>query len=914
METTGTKRLYSKLSGSSVCSDASAEPVIEIDAGNDVEADRISKILAIEHASSCDQSGEDDTDKIETNSVKLDREWWQAFQSPRSQPMGPVCKSPENGHPVSEESYNLLKSWYGEEALVTIPISVVASNETLEDRTLRATDLIGKAVDGIEGDLWVAKAWKPVISAVEFGRLSVRSVNRDSAAGDINLSNGDRLIVEPYDAFKTGTMGLTNLGNSCYMNSSLQCLVHVKELAAFFVSGKYRKDINKTNPIGYGGNVAEAFAQLVRHLYCDRLGAFSPTAFKSTIGRYNRAFAGYIQQDSQEFTAFLLDSLHEDLNRVVDKPQTEKPELPDDKLADPAAVKELADQCWDLHRKRNDSVILDLFTGLYKSTVVCPECGKVSVTFDPFSDLTLPLPSSNIWVHKVTFVPLSGPVKQTEVALDPFDSIAKLKTQVAGLVGVKASKILVGDIYDSQFYNFHDDNGIVSDTINASDDVVLYEVEGELPIAVYSRSLRSFGLPFLIMTTGDETVEQLRCLVDTRFKQFTGKEPLNCKLSKRPGGDRVLESTFVSSFYNLQSLDDQREPDLPESLESMKDAQENIEDVEMSSASSVSSLSGPVSSPEESFVSIKNTNNIIETTSLQGSAEKGPILNAGDILIAQFEDEFDFLDPEQIENELATAAQSRKVKETTLEDCLDAFEKPEVLGENDFWYCSNCKELRQATKQIELWTAPDILTIHLKRFSSFQSFRDKINDIVTFPITGLDMTSRVQGSEESLIYDLIAVDNHYGGLGGGHYTAYAKNDSDGNWYYFDDSSVTPADPEQTISGAAYLLFYRKRSSKPLGHLKPSLFEEAHLAATRSRQESRDAQRKPPALPARPMSPQEPSHPKIQALTPDSNSNQDLDSDELPGWTDIDQDGGVESDKEHFEDAKLSIEDKSSEKL
>lgn len=912
METTGTKRLYSKLSGSSACSDASAEPIVEIDAHNDVEADRISKIAALEDAALEPKSDEDSGDNTETTPVKINTEWWHKFKSQRSQPMEPVLKNEENGHPVSEESYNLLKLWYGEEALITIPLSVVASNETFEDRTLRATDLIGKAVDGIEGDLWVAKAWKPVISAVEFGRLTLRPVDRESAAGTLNLSSGDRLIVEPKDTFKVGTMGLTNLGNSCYMNSSLQCLVHVKELAAFFVSGEYRKDINKTNPIGYGGNVAEAFAELVRHLYCDHLGAFSPSAFKSTVGRYNRAFAGYIQQDSQEFTAFLLDSLHEDLNRVVDKPQTEKPELPDDKIADPAAIKELANQCWDLHRKRNDSVILDLFTGLYKSTVVCPECSKVSVTFDPFSDLTLPLPSSNIWVHKVTFVPLSGPVKQTEVALDPFAKISELKQQVAGLVGADALKLMVGDIYDSQFYNFHDDNGIVSDTINTSDEVVLYEVEGERPIAVYSRSIRSFGVPFLVMTNGSETVEQLKSSVDSRYTQLTGKCVSGYKLSKRTGGDRVLESTFVSSFYNLQSLEEPSEPEFPETPESMKDAQEEIEDVNMSSASSVSSLSGPVSSPEESFVNIKNADDTDGAT-LEPVIEAKPLLNAGDILIAQFEDEFDLLDPEQIENELAIEAQSRKVKETTLEDCLDAFEKPEVLGENDFWYCSNCKELRQATKQIELWTAPDILTIHLKRFSSFQSFRDKINDIVTFPITGLDMSSRVQGSDESLIYDLVAVDNHYGGLGGGHYTAYAKNDSDGKWYYFDDSSVTPADPEQTISGAAYLLFYKKRSSKPLGHLSPSIFDEAKNVAATSRKETRESQRKPPALPARPTSPQEPSHPRIQALTPDSNNNQDLDSDELPGWTDIDQDG-ADSEKEEFEETKLSIEDESSEEL
>jgi hypothetical protein len=105
----------------------------------------------------------------------------------------------------------------------------------------------------------------------------------------------------------------------------------------------------------------------------------------------------------------------------------------------------------------------------------------------------------------------------------------------------------------------------------------------------------------------------------------------------------------------------------------------------------------------------------------------------------------------------------------------------------------------------------------LKRFSSFRSFRDKIEDVVYFPIEGLDMSRRViNNNGEELIYDLFAVDHHSGGLGGGHYTATVKNFVDDKWYYFNDSFVNPADPQNAISGTAYLLFYKRRSDKPLG--------------------------------------------------------------------------------------------------
>ena len=114
---------------------------------------------------------------------------------------------------------------------------------------------------------------------------------------------------------------------------------------------------------------------------------------------------------------------------------------------------------------------------------------------------------------------------------------------------------------------------------------------------------------------------------------------------------------------------------------------------------------------------------------------------------------------------------------------LDEFNKEEVLSENDAWYCPRCKEHRRASKKFELWKTPDILVMHLKRFSASRGFRDKLDVLVDFPVEGLDMTGRVEAPEpgESLVYDLFAVDNHYGGLGGGHYTAYAKNFMSGEW-------------------------------------------------------------------------------------------------------------------------------------
>lgn len=89
---------------------------------------------------------------------------------------------------------------------------------------------------------------------------------------------------------------------------------------------------------------------------------------------------------------------------------------------------------------------------------------------------------------------------------------------------------------------------------------------------------------------------------------------------------------------------------------------------------------------------------------------------------------------------------------------------------------------------MDLWSTPDILVIQLKRFQyipgQYFVHREKISDVVDFPIEGLDLSQYVIGphtDEAPPVYDLYAVSHHMGGLGGGHYTATCKNFLNNKW-------------------------------------------------------------------------------------------------------------------------------------
>jgi len=152
-----------------------------------------------------------------------------------------------------------------------------------------------------------------------------------------------------------------------------------------------------------------------------------------------------------------------------------------------------------------------------------------------------------------------------------------------------------------------------------------------------------------------------------------------------------------------------------------------------------------------------------------------------------------------------------------LNECLDLFTTTEKLGSHDPWYCPRCKKHQLATKKFDIWSLPKTLVIHLKRFSYSKYTREKIDAYVEFPTKSLNLKKYLNhpmhGPAE---YELSGVVNHFGGMGGGHYTAFAKN-KDGKFYNFDDAHVSATTEDSVVTKSAYVLVYE--ISKPLDKSK-----------------------------------------------------------------------------------------------
>ncbi|XP_029699850.1 ubiquitin carboxyl-terminal hydrolase 2-like isoform X2 [Takifugu rubripes] len=181
-----------------------------------------------------------------------------------------------------------------------------------------------------------------------------------------------------------GLVGLKNLGNTCFMNSILQCLSNTHSLRDYCLHSLHRRDLSNNSRTNTA--LMEEFAKLIQTMWAASSSeAVSPSEFKTQIQRYAPRFVGYNQQDAQEFLRFLLDGLHNEVNRVTVRPRGSVEDL--DHLPDEEKGKKM----WSKYLEREDSKIVDLFVGQLKSSLTCSHCGFCSTVFDPFWDLSLPI-------------------------------------------------------------------------------------------------------------------------------------------------------------------------------------------------------------------------------------------------------------------------------------------------------------------------------------------------------------------------------------------------------------------------------------------------------------------------------------------------------------------------------------------
>eukprot|EP01132_Coremiostelium_polycephalum_P003176 gene3176-3975_t len=658
-----------------------------------------------------------------------------------------------------------------------------------------------------------------------------------------------------------GVCGLVNLGNTCFMNSSLQCLAHTYPLTEYFLSGRYTNDINKTNPLGMKGHIADTYGKLMKEMWSSQ-SCVAPKQLKWIIGKYAPQFSGISQQDAQEFLSFLLDGLHEDLNKVLKKPYSEEKEDSKEQREDSI----VASEQWESHLKRNQSVIVNLFQGQYKSTLVCNKCSKVSITFDPFMFVTLPIPISTDRIFDVILYrnkpvePIGpdpngiyclnnsmAPVRYC-IKLNKRDFVETLRLELSKATGIQSSCIALAETYRNRIAAFLSDTKNLV-TIRDREVTIAYElpVAGEEISRIHVMNRRNsrnefFLYPFVILLNFKETTcKDLYRMVWERvgYRVKRGwKSALRAHAQQKLSKENIGISPITPQSNHNQS---NNSPQFFQSNENNNNSDNETTEKE-----------SHISSPEGSQFEEDDTSSITDDESFEciypfvlkiinpagDKCDRCPSDCSGCVLecdnkvlstiyknqkywregcsnisidwrpevLKFFDDSHNDCSPQFTVQDKSTELRSEFKNEINLNDCFSLFTKSEKLGPNDTWYCPQCKEhIEGSNKKLEIWKTPKILIIHLKRFYFYQR-HEKINAYIDFPLDNLDLSKWVLNkSGVPPIYQLYAVSNHMGNMGTGHYTAFVKNRE--QWYSISDGSYHSVDKSKIKTPEAYVLFY-----------------------------------------------------------------------------------------------------------
>jgi ubiquitin C-terminal hydrolase len=319
--------------------------------------------------------------------------------------LDPNASFPDDFVCISRQTWDLLNSWYGGGPELSIQLATKEGSDCLIPRRARPyiVHFRNGAIpfDGFDHEK-VATFKGRFCETHQIGLNDLQVyINSEQPPDDRCLVDckSRELVFQGPKVVPLGICGIQNIGNSCYLSAAVECLAHLPSFVKYFSSGRYREDVNRSNPAGTDGKVATEFGELCSQIWSQEVPVVHINELKAAVGTVAPVFATFDAQDSHEFLLTLLNILHEDL-RVDDH-----------------------------------SFISSLFDGLNRQITRCPECGTTFESDVPFFCLSLPLIPPSVRIPLI-FIPfdLALPPQVLQFDLQPHFRRSDLEWQIKRLI------------------------------------------------------------------------------------------------------------------------------------------------------------------------------------------------------------------------------------------------------------------------------------------------------------------------------------------------------------------------------------------------------------------------------------------------------------------------------------------------
>ena len=672
--------------------------------------------------------------------------------------------------------------------------------------------------------------------------------------GNLTLKKIVSIIENNQFKHHPGTCGYLNLGNTCYMNSVLHSLTSTVELSKYFLLNLHKNDINYNNTYGSKGNIATQYYNILKEQLLERSSDYIvPHEFKDAISLYMKDFSNSNQHDANEFLSYLLNFIHEDLNKV-----TKKEFLSINNKTKEETEYEASDRFKEYYLKKDNSIITDLFNGQIRSQINCPECNTEIINYYPFNTLSLCIPDNNIKInikvfkrngstdeliiHKVT-VNHKLKVEDLKLIISSMEKI-EYENLCCYLTGSKGFK---QELEDKTPIHIYYSNLLSKDVYYKGElnEVVFYEVHKQSRVDIVRQSLTA-TLPIIGNT--QSTQSSIKIFIQPIFYNISdsdNKQSLNYTYIKEKSRKPLFYSkpfefqsnlsvkemliilliyyrkqitniypnrTFKEITVNINNRDYiEEEFNLHFEINEKGLLTEGAFNLRFYNYSDTSDLCKFCNKACESCeFSLK----------LRDKLEKIELITKTDMICLSIDFPYEYLSKIVKGAETQIIQSSRfmlfetinycsiseliSYNSVNIHDCLNKYFEREVLDKTNAWYCSVCKDSTQAIKKLDLMKMPKYLIIQLKRFKVNNTNIVKNEKLVQFPIKNLTITNDYVDNS----YNLYSVINHTGNMKSGHYLNYSLNPILDVWYSYDDQLVSEIQESVIVNHNAYILFYK----------------------------------------------------------------------------------------------------------
>ena len=233
-------------------------------------------------------------------------------------------------------------------------------------------------------------------------QLNIRQNKIQQKEGE--LVQREKVIIEKEKKYKIVLIGLNNIGATCYMNATLQCLSNSKKLTEYFLT-KYQYDPNDQNKI-----MTNEYYKVLKNLWDtnSKEKAYSPISFKEVLSKENPLFAGVAANDSKDLINFLLERFHQELNVInpnINLNNNNNDLNPPDQTNEMAMLGEFLKE----NTQKFNSPISNLFYGILETKSQCQGCNIIKYNFQVYSFLEFPLQQVNQYYFNLGKKPLILP-------------------------------------------------------------------------------------------------------------------------------------------------------------------------------------------------------------------------------------------------------------------------------------------------------------------------------------------------------------------------------------------------------------------------------------------------------------------------------------------------------------------------